>query len=34
LYVESAREYDTFGGLARVKHMRAGAVHAHLFQKG
>jgi 16S rRNA (guanine966-N2)-methyltransferase len=34
LYLESAREYETFGSLTRVKHMRAGAVHAHLFQKG
>jgi 16S rRNA G966 N2-methylase RsmD len=32
LYVESAREYETFGGLSRVKHMRASAAHAQLFR--
>jgi 16S rRNA (guanine966-N2)-methyltransferase len=33
LYVESPIEYETFGGLGRLKHLRAGAVHAQVFQK-
>jgi 16S rRNA (guanine(966)-N(2))-methyltransferase RsmD len=33
VYVESPAEFATFADLIRVKHLRAGAVHAHVFAR-